>query len=390
MVDRCCSPVWSSDAPVFPASAGAPCSEGFGASPPGSRDITALEQSLLDHIEALFAQRNSLQEDLGRIRREMEDPCMDSVSFALEKGPGEPKDTTEAKRKRTRRRRRRSHMGGSTRPPPSPLEEGGATSSPCAGTVAVTPVSGDGPWSRVLGRRAGRAARAATVSSSGPSVCPGHGVALGLGRGARGVGTADLLPGRSDPFDDRKVRGRRESGPRLRPPTTAVVSVTLEPGTELGYRDVMAEARSRIDLEALGIANSRIRQAVNGGVLIQIRGKDRVKLADVLADKMDEVLKGKGVRIGRPSKFAELRIRGVDVSVTPDDITAAIALLGGCSRSEVRVGRVRETNSGLCTAWVRCPALAAKRMSSVGSVRLGWGFASIELLRPRPLRFSRL
>ncbi|KMQ91347.1 u3 small nucleolar rna-associated protein [Lasius niger] len=111
MVDRCCSPVWSSDAPVFPASAGAPCSEGFGASPPGSRDITALEQSLLDHIEALFAQRNSLHEDLGRIRREMDDPCMDSVSSALEEGPGEPKDTTEAKRRRTRRRRRRPTWG---------------------------------------------------------------------------------------------------------------------------------------------------------------------------------------------------------------------------------------------------------------------------------------
>lgn len=97
-------------------------------------------------------------------------------------------------------------------------------------------------------------------------------------------------------------------GPRIRPPTTAVVSVTIKPGSVLGYREIMAEARSKIDLNALGIVNSRIKQAANGGVLIRIPGKDRVKLADNLADKLDEVLKGKGVSIGRPSKLAELRV----------------------------------------------------------------------------------
>lgn len=47
--------------------------------PPGSRDITALEQSFLDHIEAFFAQRSSLQEDIGRIRRHLDDPHRESI-----------------------------------------------------------------------------------------------------------------------------------------------------------------------------------------------------------------------------------------------------------------------------------------------------------------------
>lgn len=78
MIDRCCSPIWSADTPVVSASAGIPGGDGPGATPPGSRNITALEQSFLDHIEALFAQRNSLQEDLGCIRKKMEDPRKDS------------------------------------------------------------------------------------------------------------------------------------------------------------------------------------------------------------------------------------------------------------------------------------------------------------------------
>lgn len=147
----------------------------------------------------------------------------------------------------------------------------------------------------------------------------------------------------------------------------------------------MAEARARIDLKALGIANSRIRQAVNGEVLIQISGKDRNKLADDFADRMDEVLKGKGIRIDRPSKCAELRVRGVDISAIPYDIATAIANLGKCNKDEVRLGRIRKATRGLGTVWVRCPAFAAKRVVSVGSVRVGWGLANIDLLRPRPL-----
>ncbi|KMQ89040.1 reverse transcriptase [Lasius niger] len=147
----------------------------------------------------------------------------------------------------------------------------------------------------------------------------------------------------------------------------------------------MAEARSKIDLKALGIVNSRIRQAINGGVLIQIPGKDRVKLADDLANRMEEVVKGKDVVIGRPSKLAELRIRGIDILVTPDCVTSAIALAGGCDVNCVQLGQIRETASGFGTVWVRCPALAAKRVAGAGRVGLGWGFASVELLPSRPL-----
>ncbi|KMQ90130.1 reverse transcriptase [Lasius niger] len=388
MANKCCSPVWSAETPVFPVSEGTPRGGESGVSPSGSRDLTALEQSLLDHIEALFAQRNSLQEDIGRIRKGMEDPLKDSTPSALDEKLGESRTTARVKRKRSRKKGRKPSAGDHSCPPLPPSDEFGAASLPCVEPLAVSPVLRDGRWSQVVGRRARRASRAATALKDGLSAPPGHGTTSGPGKSVRDDGIAAPRPARGDPSSVRMARGRSEPGPRLRPPTTAVVSVTIKPGSELGYREIMAEARSKIDLKELGIANSRIKQAVNGGVLIQIPGKDRVKLADDLANKMDEVLKGKGVSIGRPSKLAELRVRGIDISVTPDNVASAIALAGGCDKNFVRVGRIRETASGLGTVWVRCPALAAKRVVNAGRVRLGWGFASVELLPLRPRSIS--
>ncbi|KMQ85839.1 gag protein [Lasius niger] len=350
MIDRCCSPIWSADTPVVSASAGIPGGDGPGATPPESRDITALEQSLLDHIQALFAQRNSLQEDLGRIRKKMEDPSRDSILSAAEERPGKPKTPARARRKKTKKKRRKSSTEVPTHPLPPPSGGVEVAALPCLGlTSTTTLVLEDGPWSRVVGRRSRRAARGATALIDGPSISSRRGTASGPERNVRNKGTESLRSGRDDPSVDKKVKGRRELGFRLRPQTTAVVSVTLKPGAGLGYREVMAEARARMNLKALSIANSRIRQAVNGGVLIQIFGKDRNKLADDLADKMDEVLKDNGVRIGQPSKCAELRVRGVDIFATPDDIATAIANLGKCNKDEVRLGRIREATRGLGT-----------------------------------------
>lgn len=116
MADKCCSPIWSAEASVFPALAGTPCGRESGISPSGSRDLTALEQSLLDHIEALFAQRNSLREDLGRIRREMENPPMDFAPSALEVRSGGSMKT-KTKRRRSRRKGGGSRTGDHLRPP---------------------------------------------------------------------------------------------------------------------------------------------------------------------------------------------------------------------------------------------------------------------------------
>ncbi|KMQ91071.1 gag protein [Lasius niger] len=108
----------------------------------------------------------------------------------------------------------------------------------------------------------------------------------------------------------------------------------------------MMEARSKIDLAKLGISNSRLKQSVTGGILIQIFDKDRAVKADDFASHMDAILGKTGVIIGRPFKCAELRIRGIDVSVSPDEVIEEIAKVGGCRRDEVRTGCIRGAPSG--------------------------------------------
>lgn len=133
---------------------------------------------------------------------------------------------------------------------------------------------------------------------------------LGDGRGReRGF---KQRPGQLEDLGLPPTRGWKERNrksvvkPRL--PTTAAVLVTIRPGSNLSYREVMVEARSKIDLGVISIKDSRLKQAASGGILIEIPGKDRATKADDLANKMDGIFKGKGVHIGRPSRMSELRI----------------------------------------------------------------------------------
>ncbi|KMQ84049.1 hypothetical protein RF55_18531, partial [Lasius niger] len=60
------------------------------------------------------------------------------------------------------------------------------------------------------------------------------------------------------------------------------------------------------------------------GICLLVIGKDRAVKADDLANHMDAVLGERGVVIGRPSKCAELRIRGINVSVSPNEVVEEI------------------------------------------------------------------
>jgi len=57
----------------------------------------------------------------------------------------------------------------------------------------------------------------------------------------------------------------------------------------------------------------------------------------------------------------------------------AVSSAGGCSESVVSVGSP-SLPSGVCVAWVRCPASAAAKLSVSGSLSIGWSTAIIEML----------
>nr|XP_012217284.1 PREDICTED: DNA-binding protein HEXBP-like [Linepithema humile] len=83
--------------------------------------------------------------------------------------------------------------------------------------------------------------------------------------------------------------------------------------------------------------------------------------------------------------MGELRVSGMDPSVTTDEIGRAVIEQGDCSPTEVKVGEIRRVgNSG--TAWVRCPLRAAKKLAQVGHIKTAWFPIKVELLEARPLQ----
>lgn len=95
------------------------------------------------------------------------------------------------------------------------------------------------------------------------------------------------------------------------------------------------------------------------------------------------------IRISRPCKMAELRMRDLDDAVSGWDVSHSIAEAGGCRPSEVATGTIRKDPNGLGTVWVRCPLVAANRIAEVGKILVGWAVARVQLLDARPLQCFR-
>lgn len=182
--------------------------------------------------------------------------------------------------------------------------------------------------------------------------------------------------------------------PKIRPPKTAAVVITLHPdAAEKGitYAKVIAEAKSRVNLQTLGVAsNVKMRTAATGAKLIEISGAQKVDQADSLAAKLNEVFTGSDmVQISRPVTMAEIRVSGLDDSVTTDELVEAIARAGDCKVETVKTGQIRVGTAGMGTAFVRCPITAAKQIVDSGRLLVGWVSAQVKALEPRPRRCYR-
>ena len=183
-------------------------------------------------------------------------------------------------------------------------------------------------------------------------------------------------------------RGRE---PKVNPPRRAAVAITIAPGSTKTCGEVLATARAKIRLSELGVPVSKIRQTMAGGLLIEIPGQDGPAKADILAGKLQAVFEeSKDIRIARPNKRAEIRIRGLDVSIQPREVKEAVAAEGGCSADDVRTGEIlKRSPRGMGTVWVQCPVLAAKTLADKGKIVIGWTTARVEVLRARPMTCYR-
>ncbi|KOB68692.1 Gag-like protein, partial [Operophtera brumata] len=164
--------------------------------------------------------------------------------------------------------------------------------------------------------------------------------------------------------------------PRLcAPPSSAIVLKIQSKGAEGGltYVKALTEARQKVDLASLGITSALgFRQAVTGARMLEVPGEDSGPKADALAAKLRELFDEDILRVTRPVKCAELRVAGLDDSVTETDVMETIARVGACCPNEVKVVGIRRNAVGLGSAFVCCPVSAAKKVVTSPRLLVGW------------------
>ncbi|XP_011688247.1 PREDICTED: uncharacterized protein LOC105450199 [Wasmannia auropunctata] len=209
-------------------------------------------------------------------------------------------------------------------------------------------------------------------------------------RTEEGNRNAELPPlvesNRNRPVDRRPPRENAEVG-RRRVPRSAAVAMSFPEGMK--FAEVVKKARNSVKLDELGIEHTRLRTTLAGAVLVELPGKDMSPKADLLADKLREAFKGSEVRVARPSLRGELRLSGLDASISPEELKAAMADNGGCATTDIRLGQYRITRNGARTVWTQCPLNAAMQLAQEGRLRVGWSTARAVLLKKRPVQCFR-
>lgn len=81
-----------------------------------------------------------------------------------------------------------------------------------------------------------------------------------------------------------------------------------------------------------------------------------------------------GVRVARPVKSMDLRIRDIPEAISEEEIRQ----FGECAEDEVKVGALQRSINGLFSVWARCPVLAANKLANSGSLQIAWFSSRVE------------
>ncbi|CAG4967467.1 unnamed protein product [Parnassius apollo] len=91
-------------------------------------------------------------------------------------------------------------------------------------------------------------------------------------------------------------------------------------------------------------------------------------------------------RVSRPTKCAELRISGLDDSISAVEVVTAIAQRSECPAEMVKIGEIRRTSSDTGTIWVSCPVPATNKIEGGGRFLIRWVPAQVKILSSRLLQ----
>jgi len=143
----------------------------------------------------------------------------------------------------------------------------------------------------------------------------------------------------------------------------------------------LRKAREKVSLADININKTRIRRAATGAMVIEIPGEDTKQKANELARRLTSALSDLNVRVARPVRTAELRVSGLNDSISREDVALALGEIGGTSWLEIRTVEIRRNQRGMGVMWASCPLEAAIKVAEAGRVTVGWSSARMELLK---------
>ena len=184
------------------------------------------------------------------------------------------------------------------------------------------------------------------------------------------------------------MRRMDQTGKRIpRPSKRAAITLTVAPGSSTKYAEVMKKAR-RVKLKELGIEDIRCRRSISAAMVIEIPGKENQEKADKLATQLQNIFQAKKeIRVKRPEKMAEIRIRNLDNSVQYQEVIAAVARKGGCKEDQIMTREIRHINPrAMESIWIRYPLSAARKLAQLNRIVIGWSASRVEILSPRPMQ----
>lgn len=166
--------------------------------------------------------------------------------------------------------------------------------------------------------------------------------------------------------DNRSISGRVsaiKTGKSLIKP--AVVTITSKEGGAT-YAEILRSAREKVSLRDLGIENTIIRRATNGAIIITVPGPQGRQLASSLSSNLAKAL-GESVKVANPVEVGELRVRGIDPSVTKEEIHEALAAMSGSPQQDLKISAINFMRDGMGVAWVKCPIETAVKLAEIST-----------------------
>ncbi|KAG7196980.1 hypothetical protein KM043_012377 [Ampulex compressa] len=133
----------------------------------------------------------------------------------------------------------------------------------------------------------------------------------------------------------------------------------------------IAEATGKIGLDKDGLEDGIL--TVRNVIVIEVPGQKSANKADKLARLMREV-RCKDVRIDRPIKMADLRVRGFfrEAAVDAKTVVVAIAAKAKCGEEVIQAGDIRQGPREQGSMWICLSLVSAWQAAAGGKFRLLW------------------